>query len=392
MTLRAANDATRVQTALAGAALDPVASNLVYWLSSGGDARIALNPETGLNRYLSAPYPRDVLAYSSSTISDISPEAFAHLAQRFEELRAVSYADSLDALRARIKAALDLFGSVARIVFAPSGTDLEYVALACALGRAEGGVHNILLGADETGSGCIHSAHGRFFAHETALDHATSPADPIAGCGDVTLVDVPVRCPQGTARSSAAITADMVREIESASAAGKHSLVHVVHGSKTGLVLPSLGDIDALQSRFGEDVTVVVDACQARITSLAVRAYLDRGCIILMTGSKFIGAPPFNGWALIPESLVQGVASLPEGFCRIFRRAEWPQGWPGRSELEDSANLSLILRLNAALFELERFQAISIERAAAIIDRFETAMSLHLIDALGARRVCPSAD
>ncbi|MEO0700177.1 MAG: hypothetical protein AAFY81_10765, partial [Pseudomonadota bacterium] len=202
MTLRAADDATRVQTALAGAGLDPVASNLVHWLSSGGDARIALNPETGLNRYLSAPYPRDVLAYSSSTISDISSEAFAHLAERFEDLREASYADSLDTLRLRIKAALDLLPSDARIVFAPSGTDLEYVALACALGRAPGGVHNILLGADETGSGCIHSAHGRFFASETALDTATKPADPVAGCDDVSRVDVPVRCSQGSPRSS----------------------------------------------------------------------------------------------------------------------------------------------------------------------------------------------
>lgn len=224
MTVRAADDAMRVHRALAGARLDPASERLAQSLSSGGDARISLDPETGLNRYLSAPYPRDVLAYSSSTISDISPEAFAHLSERFEDLRAASYADSLDALRLRIKAALDLKDSDARIVFAPSGTDLEYVALACVLGRAEGGVHNILLGADETGSGCIHSAHGRFFANETALDHATTPADSVAGCGDVTLVDVPVRCPQGTARSSADIAADMAREIESARVAGKHSL------------------------------------------------------------------------------------------------------------------------------------------------------------------------
>ena len=391
MTVRAAQGATHVHRALAGARLDPLSSQLVQWLSSGGDARITLNPETGLNRYLSAPYPRDVLAYSSSTISDISPDAFAHLAERFEEMRAGSYADSLDALRLRIRAAFDQPSSDARIVFAPSGTDLEYVALACALGRAPSGVHNILLGANETGSGCVHSAHGRFFAQETALDHAVRPADPVAGCGQVSLVDVPVRCPQGLVRTSAVITSDMVREIESARRGGRHSLVHVVHGSKTGLVLPNLGDIDALQSRFGEDVSVVVDACQTRITSLAVSAYLDRGCVVLMTGSKFVGAPPFNGWALVPESLASTAARLPEGFRRIFRRAEWPEGWPGREGLEDSANLSLVLRLNAALFELERFQSIPMERAAAIIDRFERAMSDHLIVALGAKRVCPSA-
>ena len=50
------------------------------------------------------------------------------------------------------------------IVFAPSGTDLEYVALACVAGRAPAGTNAVLLGADEVGSGCIHSAHGLYFA------------------------------------------------------------------------------------------------------------------------------------------------------------------------------------------------------------------------------------
>ncbi len=399
MTATVAEAAIRLHRELDDIGADARAVELVQLLASGGDARISLAPETGLNRYLSAPYPRDVLAYSSSTISDISPEAFAHLCDRFETLRAQPYRDSLNALRARIAAALDLNLDEARIAFAPSGTDLEYVALACARDQSAGGpgegasqaVHNILLGADETGSGCVHSAHGRFFADETALGAATEPAAPVDGCADITLVDVPVRCGQGVARSSAAVSADMMREIEAGITRGCHCLVHVVHGSKTGLVLPSLSDIDVLQKRFGRAVTIVVDACQARITSSAVRAYLERGCLVLMTGSKFVGAPPFNGWALIPPQMVKRASALPQGFRQIFRRAEWPEGWPGREALEDSANLSLVLRLNAAIFELERFQTIPIERAAALIDAFESAVESYLVAALGVARVCPSA-
>ena len=55
------------------------------------------------------------------------------------------------------------------LVFAPSGTDLEYVALACVRTKRPGGINAILLGADEVGSGCIQSAHGLYFATETAL-------------------------------------------------------------------------------------------------------------------------------------------------------------------------------------------------------------------------------
>ncbi len=35
---------------------------LVATLTGGGDARITLDDTSGLNRYLSAPYPRSVLA------------------------------------------------------------------------------------------------------------------------------------------------------------------------------------------------------------------------------------------------------------------------------------------------------------------------------------------
>jgi hypothetical protein len=146
----------------------PDALALVATLTGGGDARITLDDTSGLNRYLSAPYPRSVLAYSSSTVSDISVDAFAHLLATSAERSAQSYAARLDALRGRICAAYGISADT-EIVFAPSGTDLEYVALALALERSDQGIHNVLLGADETGSGCIHSAHGRFFAGETAL-------------------------------------------------------------------------------------------------------------------------------------------------------------------------------------------------------------------------------
>jgi len=378
-------------------AMNDRARSLVRLLASGGDARIALDRETGLNKYFSGPYPRDVLAYSSSTISDISTDAFAHCLAMQETIETQPYSISLDRLRARINGAIGVDEDTARIVFAPSGTDLEYVALAAVSAKGPnkkggGGVHNILLGADETGSGCIHSAHGRFFAKETALGVATTPAHTVPGCVPVTLVDIPVRCSEGVARSSAVIVADMTAEIIAAQARGAHALVHCVHGSKTGLVLPALADLEALQSRFGDALTFVVDACQARITSRAIAAYLERGCIILMTGSKFMGAPPFNGWALIPAAMATQASPLPEGFAAIFRRAEWPEGWPGRDILMDSANPSLAIRLEAAMFEFERFQAIAMDRVAQIIDAFEAAVATHLIGPLAVRRVCPGGD
>jgi selenocysteine lyase/cysteine desulfurase len=179
--------------------------------------------------------------------------------------------------------------------------------------------------------------------------------------------------------------------IAGAAAAGRHVLVHAVHGSKTGLILPSLADIDSLRERHGASLTFLVDACQARITSQAIADYLDRDAILFVTGSKFMGGPPFSGFALVPPGLAAGAPPLAEGLATIFRRAEWPEVWPGAARLPDSANPGLLLRLKAALFELERFQSLSAEQVERVILSFHAAVRREIIDPTPARRVAPYA-
>ncbi|HEX8400606.1 MAG TPA: hypothetical protein VF628_02775 [Allosphingosinicella sp.] len=372
---------------------DPVSQALATRLmTEGGDARIRLDPTSGLNRYFSAPRPSGVLAYASSTANDISPGAFAHVLQQAVliapegDMSGADYARQLERLRSRIRAAYAIASDV-DIVFAPSGTDLEYVALACTAGRAPAGTHNVLLGADEVGSGCIYSAFGQYFAESTALGVPTRAGQPVAGLGEthVDMIDVPVRDADGYGRRSAEI-ADAIRA-SLGSAAGRHPLIHVVHGSKTGLILPGLGDIDALRAE--RPTTFVVDACQARITPAAIAAYLDRGAIVFITGSKFMGGPPFSGFALIPPALAAAAQPLAAGFATLFRRAEWPSGWPGAEQLPDDANPGLLLRLEASIFELERFSGLSPAAAERVILAFHAAVRSEIVEPLGIRRVAP---
>jgi hypothetical protein len=363
-------------------------------MTTGGDARLDLKPDSGLNRYFSAPRPSGVLAYASSTANDISAPAHADvetvLAGLGGGLDGAGYEARLEGLRARLRRAYALPDDV-EIVFAPSGTDLEYVALAATLGRAPGGIHNVLLGADEVGSGCIHSAFGRYFAESTALGIATEAGAPVPGFGEtrVEMIDVPVRDSAGRPRPSAEIAARMDEAIAVAAAAGRHVLVHVVHGSKTGLILPSLDDLDALAARHGEAASFVVDACQARITSPAIADYLARGAMVFVTGSKFMGGPPFSGFAFVPPAFRARAEPLAEGLATIFRRAEWPDGWPGAERLEASANLGLLLRLEASLFELERFQRLGLDEVTCIILAFHHAVRGEVVDPTPARRVAP---
>ena len=357
-------------------------------LTSGGDERIVIDDQTGLNKYFSAPFPSRVLAYASSTANDLSLPAFKHLIATWDGK--AKYGAALEKLRYRIRGAYGL-GAESPVAFAASGTDLEYLALAAAPARYAGKVHNVLLGADEVGSGCIHSAHGRYFASRTPRGVSTDAGTAVEGLEDVTLADIPVRIAEGTVRTSGEMIAAIHEQLRAATEAERHTLVHVVHGSKTGLILPDGTGLDELQERWGERMTLVVDACQARITSASLQAYLKRGAIVFLTGSKFMGGPPFSGFAIFPPGLLDKVGALPAGLANIFARAELPPEWTGREVLEDEPNMGLLARLEASIFELERFQALAFDKVADVITVFQDAISEVLVDRFGLALVA-SAD
>lgn len=346
-------------------------------MTQGGDARILLDPVTMLNRYHSGPYPRDLIAFASSTANDLSTDAMAYLASRFGDNASTlsegeAYRQFLDDARWQLRDAYGL-DNATDIFFAASGTDLEYIALLAAAGRSPSGICNLLLGSDEVGSGCIHSAAGEYFAQETPLGVMCEPGDPVAGLPPIHLGDFPVRDQAGTAFNSEEISAAMSARITTALADGQHPLIHIVHGSKTGLVLPHLREIDALKDRFGDRLSYVVDACQARITSAAIADYLERGIIVFLTGSKFMGGPPFSGFALLPAGIAEAAPPLAAGMANIFRRAEVPENWAGRDILNNGGNTGLALRLAASLFELERFQKLDLVQITRVVTAFNAA-------------------
>lgn len=374
---------------------DTLARAATLFMTGGGDERILLDPATGLNRYHTAPRPEDITAFSSSTANCISAAAFAEVKRRLADfapnfaLSADGYADGLDRVRGRLRATWKV-ASTTEIVFAASGTDLEYVGLAAAHRAGSVGIDNILLGVDEVGSGCTHSASGLHFAKITPLGIATEAGAPIHATArnSIRLIDVPLRSHAGWVIESEDILLDIAAAADAAIAANRHPLIHVVHGSKTGLVLPSLAHIDALRRRYRDKISFVVDACQARISRELVSAYLSRGCVVYLTGSKFMGGPPFSGFAMVPRGIVEKSAGLLAGFDRIFAAAEWPDTWRGQACLPQLANLGLLLRLEASLYELELYHKLAPAEIKRTLDLFDDAIEA-LTQRLGAARVQP---
>ncbi|HEY0130616.1 MAG TPA: hypothetical protein VGB57_04355, partial [Allosphingosinicella sp.] len=96
-----------------------------------------------------------------------------------------------------------------------------------------------------------------------------------------------------------------------------------------------------------------------------------------------------SGFALVPRRFREEARPLARGLATIFRRGEWPEGWPGAEALEDSANPGLLLRLEASIFELERFQRLAIEDVTRIILCFHQSVREEIIERTPAHRVAP---
>jgi hypothetical protein len=294
-------------------------------LVSGGDDRLTLDPDTGLNRYLCAPYPMpEVISFGSCTASTITAHGFEAAETVRQDLLAASCTlepeSVLAAASDRIVAELLLHLGVADIaeaVLAASGTDATLLLTGLlAAERPRQTITTVLMSPSETGSGVPEAVQGRHFAPCTASGLVVQKGGAVEGFPPgLSLVSVALRDESGRPRSPEAIASACESAIEAASRRG-HVVLHAIDGSKTGLAAPGLLALDLLADRFGQRLDIVVDACQLRIEPALLRRYLDRGWPVLVTGSKFFGAPGFCGAVLFPRPRLQRIAGggrLPDG-------------------------------------------------------------------------------
>lgn len=358
-------------------------------LIQGGDARLALDPRDGLNRYGCPPTPvTRGLDFASSTASIISAPAYrAADALRRRLLRACArqaepavYARELDILRGELIALNGLSDlEHLEVAFAASGTDLHLIVAELVGGEPANPLLCLAVEAEETGSGVPQALCGRHFSDRAALGQAVAPGEPI-GAGSSRFVAVPARGPDGGLRHGADIEAELDALVLEASQAGRRVLLTVADVSKTGLIAPGLEAVMALRRRFPRTLEVMVDACQFRLASATLRAYLAAGLMVAVTGSKFITGPTFSGAVFVPADVAARLEGrlLKPGFGLYSARAEWPAGWVAGAALPQAANFGLLLRWRAAMVELAAFRALPEPAVAAFLGAFADAVEARL--------------
>jgi hypothetical protein len=357
--------------ALLAAPGDSRGAALELLLSIGGDSRIAL--VAGANKY-GVPPRCNAAAIVRSSCTSSPPTAQGYAAalallgtmadKRTGTLAA--FAAEMDAVRARVAAALDLEAG-GEVILAPSGVEAEYLGTALAQYLAEPGavIRSFVAAAGEVGTSTVHAAAGLSYDLLAPFGRDPPPGERLAGFAHVEQAECPARDAEGAQTDAAAALA-------AARAAAPPSppsawVVRQVTGTKTGFSTAPLPPAAELAGAL-----VVVDACQTRIVPSQIRGHLAVGHIVLITGSKFLHGASFSAAALLPAGLAARVRAradaphppaVPAGLAGHFSQHEFAATLPAwRAALHAAPNLGLLLRWHTALPHLEFAAALADER------------------------------
>jgi hypothetical protein len=335
-------------------------------LSGGGDPRLTINPASGFNEYGCRPFPcPDTLSFSSSTATSISQRAYDRARRARETLMQSAIAVGIDAafdarteaMRDELKACLGLSPTKADVVFSPSGTDSQLQALFLARALLGPALTSVVVAADQTGSGTVNTARGYHFSAATANGSQVRKGEPIAGLAhSVDSVALRLFDEAGEGRPQTASDSQVLGAVERSLGGGSNVLLQVMDSSKFGWRAPSDQCLDEISARWPGKVQIVVDACQMRLGRARLRKFLDRGYMVLITGSKFFTGPPFSGALLVPSVLadvLDAATDLAPGLLEYYSRSDWPRNWPSlRSRFPIRTNFGQWLRWEAALEEI----------------------------------------
>jgi hypothetical protein len=370
-------------------------------LGCGGDSRLNIDPASGANAYgcQTVPCP-DTLSFASSTATSISERAYDRVSRARESLMPSVTVIGIDAafdartevMRQRLKAYLGLSRIGAEVVFSPSGTDSQLQALFLARALLGPKLTTVVVAADQTGSGTADTARGYHFGVATANGSRVRKGEPIAGLADsVTSVALRSFDHSGECRLQADSDLRVLDAVERSIANGANVLLQIMDSSKLGWRLPSDQCLGEISARWPHRVQIVVDACQMRLGRPRLQKYLERGYMVIVTGSKFFTGPAFSGALLVPEGLSKNLGTVTEvasGFCEYGSRSDWPMQWTTlRSHFPARANFGQWLRWEAALEEMRAYYSVPDEFRLLALTTFRDGVEQIIASSPSLRRL-----
>jgi hypothetical protein len=329
-------------------------------LSSGGDERIYIR-EGGTNKYHINPVDNSNLVNRGScTSGNLNPDTSAHL----EDFAINSFKENFELEVQRHAAILkELYGGNGNqefeVFFAPSGSDLVYYPLLFGrLLHPEKQCQNIITCPEELGSGSQIAAQGKYYSEYNQFGEAVGKSELIGGKITPDVYMLPARDENGCIIDN---HNKLKQVIENDPDTPK--IVSLVYGSKSGIE-ENLLIIDETDQ---PSILWAVDLCQFRNKKDLINGLLEKGAILLITGSKFYQSPPFCGALLVPKKLCDRLTKCDptpaRDFNRIFTKYDIPDCLPNLSkQFRSYKNIGLHMRWECALFEMIELDKLGEER------------------------------
>lgn len=343
-------------------------------LVAGGDERTEIDPVIGHNRYFANPVDsRDVFNRGSCTAGMLNGRSRVVAREFLGRYDALNYASLVEEQSFRLK---NLLSSVHNdpfdVFFGPSGTDLAYLpTLFQRLLHPDRPIIQLISCPEELGGGSRDVAAAKLFGHQNQFGRHVAQGtavDPTAP--EPTVIELDARDAAGNVLDRRDKIVQLVEEHPSATIIGS-----LVFGSKSGIK----DDLDVIGD-YGDHVMWVVDLCQFRVVPELLHELLDRGAMVMLTGSKFFQTPPFCGALLVPRRwterlrAVDGASVAP--FGQIFSAHDVPWALDNlRQHLPMEENRGLRLRWEIALDEMESYAGWPHHVSNALMDEWNTQLS-----------------
>ncbi len=318
-------------------------------LISGDDARMQLDSNSGTNHYLCRPCPEpDLLRLGSSTASTISTSGFAtadrlrnQMADEIGRFNAESvYAAHGERIRQEIRNCCRI-DEYCDILLTASGTISHRLAMQIIQhGTKQRAWFVLMVDAAETGRG---------------VPAALCPADQMVSSAEINIRDA-----DGIPLPAAVIDAAVITQVEQAIQDDKNIVLVMVDQSKSGCIAPSLSCALDLRQRFPDQLHLLLDACQFRISQQTLHHYLDHAVMVMITGSKFLAGPSFSAALFIPNRVAA------KNSDKIHTAASLPAA-------------GLLLRWQVALTSWQALQALDQQQIKPFLQQFAGAMEQRLM-------------
>jgi len=350
-------------------------SEISHLLTLDADER-SIVLENGFTKYGTSPFPIEVFHFGSCTGSSTILSSLQMLREHFgsysmETIRSIEFQQKYwEEIRNRLFAVLDISNEEANIVFTPSGTDAETMICEIMLHHSNKPLTNIVIAPLEVGSGTVLAAGGLRFSSITPDGNIGEIGSPINErvSKNVGVIRFSLRDVDGGLSNVETMPTRILNEIDSAHESNRYVILHMVAGTKTGVHAPETVFLNEIEESQMGDIIIVVDAAQGRFSRTGFREMISRGRIVILTGSKFFGGPPFSGAIFVPKNIeIQEVWK--DDMSVLFEQHCIPE--QNESPFGESPRLGFFLRWCIAIDMIERYYSIPKSSRTKILQWFE---------------------